>query len=732
MNVHLNALVRTALLTKLRLSFTSTVALVALGLVGEPATALPPHLRATHNLQGVHVFGWGFNWPRAVTSEGGHVWIACRQSVVELDTKTGRFIREVYGSSYRFNDPVAIASYGGHVFVSNQNGDSITELGASTGRLVRVIADPKHRLIRPGPIAVDRGHVWASIDGGHSIAEIDASWGGLIRILSGPRYHFDAGWDQQIASDGKHVWTANASDDSVTELSASTGRLIRIIKGSTYSFHSPSAVAVSKNRVWVGSCCNHDEGYAAGGVTELNASSGKLVKVISGSSYQFMEPKAISANDDTVWVVNFDGNSVTEFRASTGSLIRVISGPPSAFNYPNSIVLAGGHLWVTNGGFGDSRSVTELRASTGRLVQLVYGSRYGFSYPDAIASDGQHVWVANQQSYTSTFDAGSVTEMSNATGRPVRTVAGPAFEFNHPSALTSDGAYVWVANFYGNSVTRFSASTDDHAQVMKNAPYWFFDPNAITSAGTHIWVTNAMGENGSSLESSVTELDEQTGGQTRVISGSKYRFAQSVAIASDGRHVWVANSADGSPPGSTDSVTELNASTGDLVRVLSGPKYHLNRPQAIASDGRHVWVVNAGRDVPSSVTELDASTGAAIRLISGSAYAFNGPDAIASDGTHVWVVNALGETRTYAEAGSPSSTLPRQPSTECSRPVRIISAAPPPSPWTGLTSGWPTLRASRSRNSRLCDGSGPRHRRPGSVARANAVMKRTDCSMLLN
>ena len=45
------------------------------------------------------------------------------------------------------------------------------------------------------------------------------------------------------------------------------------------------------------------------------------------------------------------------------------------------------------------------------------------------------------------------------------------------------------------------------------------------------------------------------------------------------------------------------------------------------------------------MTELSASTGALVKVISGSAYQFNGPGAISSDGTHVWVANFRLATR---------------------------------------------------------------------------------------
>jgi DNA-binding beta-propeller fold protein YncE len=105
-------------------------------------------------------------------------------------------------------------------------------------------------------------------------------------------------------------------------------------------------------------------------------------------------------------------------------------------------------------------------------------------------------------------------------------------------------------------------------------------------------------------------------------------FAGPDAIAADGRHVWVANGA-----GST--VSELS-STGALVKVLSGSRYKFDDPIGIAAGGRHVWVAN---DVSGTVSEL-SSTGALVRVLSGSRYKFVTPIGIAAGGANVWVTNA--------------------------------------------------------------------------------------------
>ena len=51
----------------------------------------------------------------------------------------------------------------------------------------------------------------------------------------------------------------------------------------------------------------------------------------------------------------------------------------------------------------------------------------------------------------------------------------------------------------------------------------------------------------------------------------------------------------------------------------------------------------------NSVTELSASTGALVQVISGSSYGFDAPAAISSDGTHVWVANPDGQLGDRAE-----------------------------------------------------------------------------------
>ena len=64
--------------------------------------------------------------------------------------------------------------------------------------------------------------------------------------------------------------------------------------------------------------------------------------------------------------------------------------------------------------------------------------------------------------------------------------------------------------------------------------------------------------------------------------------------------------------------------------------WEFDSPAGVASDGTHVWVTNA---TGKSVTELDASTGALVQVLSETSYKFSTPTGVTSDGTNVWAVN---------------------------------------------------------------------------------------------
>jgi hypothetical protein len=322
-------------------------------------------------------------------------------------------------------------------------------------------------------------------------------------------------------------------------------------------------------------------------------------------------------------------------RSAGGYDFRNYSGGSYGFSNPHGVAVGQGHVWVTDY---SGNSVTELNASDGSWMQTISGGRYAFKGPGGIVDDGTHIWVTN-------YAGNSVTELNASGGSWVRTVSGSAYGFNAPWGIIADGTHLWITDFTRNgytagtdigSVTELNESDGSLVRTLQGSAYRFDGPEELASDGSHLWVTNRGGN-------TVTELDAATGDFLRTISG----FSAPYGIAAADGHIWVANN---TPSG---SVTELNAADGAVVQTLRGSKYGFNSPAAIAVAGSRILVANAGDTATNgsgapSVTEFDSGTGAWLRTLSGSGYQFDNPSWIAADGANAWVVNTTNE----ADSGS--------------------------------------------------------------------------------
>jgi serine/threonine-protein kinase len=300
----------------------------------------------------------------------------------------------------------------------------------------------------------------------------------------------------------------------------------------------------------------------------------------AGGKYGLSQPAEVADDGTHIWVSSSFTNTVTELSASDGAFIRKLAGGSYGFNSPDTIAADSAHVWVTNGG---DNSVTELSASDGAFVRKLAGGSYGFNFPfgAGVADDGSHVWVVNTGS-------NSVTELAASDGAFIRYLAGGSYGFSSPFGIALAGGHVWVSNGGGqNSVTELNASDGSWIRTVAGGS----NVTGIGSDGSHVWVIN---DNTGVLDS-LTELSASDGSRIRTLAGfSTYGFNNSLAIAFDGRDIWVSNPEGG-------SVTELDASDSKWIRTLKGRKYGLNAPAGIAVNGTHVFIVD---DAGNSVTEL--------------------------------------------------------------------------------------------------------------------------------
>jgi hypothetical protein len=333
-------------------------------------------------------------------------------------------------------------------------------------------------------------------------------------------------------------------------------------------------------------------------------------------------PSDVVANGRDLWVGN--GNFISEFSESTGALVKNIS---LKHGDAEELSANGGMLWAVG-----STYVQEVSEKTGletASVALPAPTGYCASFlcPNEISFDGTDVWIANA-------GAGTLTEISNSTDQIVTTLS----NLNRPSAVASDGKNLWVVDDIG--IQELSASTGSSEQTIDVA-----GAAGVTIADGEVWI--AAGKSLLEFSASSGELMQ------RIKTGDELAGGESGISLARG-HLWALYNGvltvRGNRYAGCIGLYEFSASTGALLRVITGAKYGLgNRAEGVVASNSRVWILDPA--VPGSLAELTARTAAPI--IAPSQRYDLWPSAIAGDTQHVWVANASADA--YPDA--PLSTV---------------------------------------------------------------------------
>jgi len=331
---------------------------------------------------------------------------------------------------------------------------------------------------------------------------------------------------------------------------------------------------------------------------------------------------ALDGNGD-LWVASSGTHGVTEFAVATGKLLRVVRGKADGFNDPTAIAVDGDHVWIVSSGVmyrnGKSRvgTATELNATNGGLIRVVSLKSRGLSGTASISTNGADVWIA-------TSGGGRVAKLSNTTGAVLR-VFRTGKNLVAPGGIFSGYSHVWIPSpsVSGGIVERnattgaFIRTIPDEVLAKTNGETYkmptALGPQYVTVSARYVWVANESGKGADGFFGSISQINPSTGAIVRVIDKRKYGFSSTRAICSSGDAVWVVNGTVGTSTGTAgDSVTELNAESGALVRFIPLPASLGSEPWAIATNGRDVFVADEGA---GNVVELRATTGAVVRIL---------------------------------------------------------------------------------------------------------------------
>jgi hypothetical protein len=345
--------------------------------------------------------------------------------------------------------------------------------------------------------------------------------------------------------------------------------------------------------------------------------------------------RGLTAAGNSVWVVNqFDGNhfnrgSVTQLNAATGKLVRVIHGDKFAFNGPGGILSDGTNVWVadyaslrwnTNTG-NYLGALTEFTVASGHLERVIFTGNTAFSGPTSIVESDGRLWIGNDIGSVGCSEGGTVTEIVAATSKVVKFEASCVDKFSGIDQLAVADGHVFVQNGLGSIDYGVTVLNSNTASLFKIEPLKPSDkgfncaPGGIAATSGFVWA--AYQDCFPNYYGSAIQWNARTGKEVRAISiadggsNSINAIRGPSAVAAVDNTVWIAFTSGGST--GSGEVTELNATTGQVIRKIGQPKYRFNDPEYLAISDGHVWVANNGSN---TVTELSVATGKLIRVIS--------------------------------------------------------------------------------------------------------------------
>jgi len=216
--------------------------------------------------------------------------------------------------------------------------------------------------------------------------------------------------------------------------------------------------------------------------------SGKIVKQLNNSLYNFDFPYGLAFDGVNIWVTNPRNNSITIFRESDGELVKNITDnldEPIGICYDS----INKKMWVTNADkiiYYSSLNFNEL----GYIKDINYINR-----PGSIIFDGTRIWFINQQLFVTGIN---VSQLDSKNFLKLDSIE---YKFEGSRNLCYDGKKIWVTNEANNSITCFEAKS---GIFINNLDDELDSPVGITYDGKNICVTN-QGKNTITFYNSETE-----------------------------------------------------------------------------------------------------------------------------------------------------------------------------------------------------------------------------------
>ncbi len=288
-------------------------------------------------------------------------------------------------------------------------------------------------------------------------------------------------------------------------------------------FYLPIGVATDGIDLFVADCTNNRVRRVdlMTGVVSTLAGSGTAGYFDSaGSSAEFNCPSGLATDGVTVFVADALNHRIRAVAISNGA-VSTIAGSGSAgygngtgtaawFNVPSGIVKSGTKLYVADSG---NNRIREIETTTGAVTTIAgsgfasywdgTGTGADFYLPYGVTTDGTNLYVADSGNHVVrkiVILSRVVTTLAGSGAASFADGTGTGASFNNPYGVTTDGTYVFVADYTNHRIRRITITSGVVATLAGSGIAGYFDgagtssqfngPADVTYFGTFLYVAD--------------------------------------------------------------------------------------------------------------------------------------------------------------------------------------------------------------------------------------------------
>lgn len=644
---------------------------------------------------------------------GGEVYVADLGSnlirVIDLSTWTASTISGIpftagsadgpAGGGY-FNSPSGVAAAGDNIYVTDMGNHTIRKVDLVTGDTTTIagrapnigIADgvgEAAMFYTPGGVAKDGDALYIADTYNHTIRKVDSTTGDVTTIAGTPGVEgnsdssespalFSSPTDVIADATGENIFIIDTNNHVIRRMKLSTGE-VRTIAGYPGTsgrqdgvgydarFNSPRRGLRIGNSLFIADTGNHvirviDIPTAA--VSTLAGESGVAGFADTGQGTtgkaRFNSPGDLTTDGTFLYVADTGNHVIRRLAPWTGTVVTIAGTPGKSglldskdgapmFNAPEGIVWSAGMLYISDTG---NHVIRKMDLATNEVSYL--------------AGDMSCI-------EESTTTSGTTTKTLKCTGQPSGVSSlgdstdgtGKTTSFKGPTAINTDGTYLYVMDTGGNSIRRVDRITGETKtfSFSKNKGISLNAPSGGDLVGNRLYLADKGNQiirllDITNLQSAPLIVIAGTVGMAgyRYSAGYSAQFNRPVGIVADGKgNLYVADTAN-------HTIRKVVLSTREVTTVVGTPGVGgfmdsafgsplFNNPRGICIIGDHLYVSDSGNHLIRRVNLNNGYVGLVAGLSdyvknigspgtsdsTGAASGFNDPRGIAADGLYLYV-----------------------------------------------------------------------------------------------